>query len=89
MAPASQPRCASHTVSVSFRTFPERGFRLMRIIRKSVSLLLIDRTFLPGRTLKRPSLSLEMRAQCSLSWGLCMKGILVEILLSLASSDPD
>lgn len=56
---------------------------------KSVFLLLIDRTFLPGSVWKKPSLSLEMYAQSSLSWGLCMKGTLVKILLSLASSDPD
>lgn len=47
-------------------------------IRKSLSLLLIDCTFSQAAHRKEFLLSLEMCAECSLSWGLYMKGTLVK-----------
>lgn len=52
----------SHTVSVAFRIFPERAFYLVRSIRKSVSLLLIDCTFSQA-VHEKELLSLEKCAQ--------------------------
>lgn len=60
MAPPLGYLCVSHRVSVSFRIFPEKGFPVVRGIRKSVSLLLIDCTFCQTAYGKEFLLSLEM-----------------------------